>query len=144
MNNQFLSKKVLQSIGTIYAALTFFFNCMVPLGIAGGVPYVGLALIGLLSREKSYVLIAGVIGTLLTIWGLYLSPQGSEFWVAAVNRCLTIGMLWITVVLCIFFLRYEKEKVSKKAEGLSHLRTPRDILKQYLLEEGDEYGQETF
>ena len=106
MNSKTLNKNVLLVFGVIYAFLIFFFDSAVPLGIAGGVPYVGLALIGLLSKESKYIISAGLIGTLLTICGLFLSPLGSEFWVAVVNRFLTIGMLWITVVLCIFFLRY--------------------------------------
>lgn len=109
-------------IGVIYAFLVFFFDTMIPLGVAGGVLYVGLPFVGLIYREKKIIVFAGIIGTLLTILGLVFSPFGSEFWMVWSNRFLTIAMLWGTVLLCVFFLQYEEEKMrSREVVGANKL-----------------------
>ena len=58
----------------------FAFDISIQLGVAGGVPYVALVLMGLWYSNKSAGLYLGVIASILTIAGYYISPEGGEEW----------------------------------------------------------------
>lgn len=76
------------------AGLTFAFDLSQPLGVAGGMPYVLLPLVGLLARSARIVLATAAFGTVLTVIGLLLSPDGAQNNIVYTNRGMGIGLLW--------------------------------------------------
>jgi PAS domain S-box-containing protein len=96
------------------AASIFSLDLSMELGIAGGVLYVALVLVALWAKQKRYVWGMAVLGTILTILGYWLSPPGGEFWKVAVNRIISLSVIWATAVLCYFF------KVSEKSLEEAH------------------------
>ncbi len=97
------------------AAAIFILDLQLPLGVADGMLYVALVLLGLRARSRRFLFMAALSGTLLTIAGFYLSPPGGEFLQAAANRGLSILTIWITAFLCLWQIRAgEKIRESNK------------------------------
>lgn len=69
---------------------------LVPAGVAGGVLYALVVLIGLWISVRPYVLLAAVVGTVFTILGYVLSPSVSAPWVEVSNRGLALFAIWLT------------------------------------------------
>ena len=83
----------------VVAAVVFVIDLMIPLGVAGGVPYVALVLLGNWFPRISHLYVLAVVGTVLTILGFFLSPPGGIFWVIISNRALALFAIWITAFL---------------------------------------------
>ncbi len=106
-------------------ALTFFFiDLQIPLGVAGGVPYILVILISLKSTKPNFVITVAIICSLLTLLGFYFSPSGGELWMIVTNRSLAIFAIWVTAILALKWklheqeiaahnqrIKYEKEKI---------------------------------
>jgi hypothetical protein len=75
-------------MGIFIAAAIFILDTQLPLGVADGVLYVALVLIGLRSRSKEYILWSAVCGTALIAIGFFFSPPGGELWKVLANRAL--------------------------------------------------------
>jgi signal transduction histidine kinase len=95
-------------------------DLMIPLGVAGGVPYVGLVLLGLWSPDKRFTLLAAFAGSALTVFGFYLSPPGGELWKVIFNRSLALFIIWMTAILCLRYKRSENE-LNQHREQLEEL-----------------------
>ena len=82
-----------------------FFDIFSPLGIAAGVPYVALVLVGLITQKPRFILVLAVIGSVLTVAGYYLSPKGiSDNEVVLINRGLALFAIWSTAIVSHFHL----------------------------------------
>ena len=84
--------------------LTMFilaFDLSIPLGVAGGVPYVAVVLVTLWLPGPRYTLIFVVICTVLTVLGFFISPAGGMVWQVVVNRLLAVFAIWVTGILSI-------------------------------------------
>jgi len=103
-------------IGVLIAALIFGLDLLLPLGVADGVLYVALVLIGLRTRSKNFVLWSSICGTALTFIGFYLSPEGGVLWKVLANRALSIFTLWMTAILCLWQIRAEKKLQEARAK----------------------------
>jgi len=91
--------KYLLALMGLWAFGVFVFDLVMPLGFAGGVPYVVLVLLSLFSpRQRLAYPIAG-ISSCLTVLGYFLSPVGGIPWVVLMNRGLALGVIWLTAVL---------------------------------------------
>jgi signal transduction histidine kinase len=97
VNDKALLKRALQSAAL--AALIFTFDVAMPLGVAGGVPYVVLVLFGIKFPKRRYVFVLAVLGSILTVAGYFLSPVGGISWVVLINRGLALFAIWITAIL---------------------------------------------
>lgn len=104
-------------MGIFIAAAIFILDTQLPLGVADGVLYVALVLIGLRSRSKKYILWSTVCGTTLIAVGFFFSPPGGELWKVLTNRALAVFTLWMTALLCLWQVRAEK-KLQKAREEL--------------------------
>ena len=58
------------------AAMGLVFDLNMPLGVAGGIPYVALVMLGLWACRREQVLYLAIFATILTFVGYYLSPPG--------------------------------------------------------------------
>lgn len=84
----------------LLVAATFFLDLRLPLGVAGGVPYVGAVLVSLWFPQRRYTWYVAVICSALTILGYFLSPQmGVLKWVVRANRFLALAAIWATAIL---------------------------------------------
>jgi len=114
-----------------------------PLGVADGVLYVALVLIGLLARDHRLILGGAIAGTILGIFGFFISPPGAELWMVIVNRGLSIFVIWMTAYLCLWQQRSEKKiqeahdkldlRVKERTAELNETNRKLDREKQFVL-----------
>lgn len=130
------SREYFVGLGLALGLVLFILDMQAPLGVASGVPYVALVLIGVWSREGKIIIGAALLGSVLTIAGLYTSPQGGQWGYAFLNRGLTIMVIWMTTYFCLLELKWaatflkagELEKAYKRLqEESSYLQLNRDI-----------------
>ncbi len=76
-------------------------DMVLPLGVADGMLYAVLVLVGLLARDRRFIVGGAVVGSVLTLAGFFLSPPGVEQWTVVVNRGLSIAVIWMTAVFCL-------------------------------------------
>jgi len=81
------------------ALVVLGFDLSLPLGVAGGVPYVALVLLGIWFPRRKDIFILAVIGSALTIIGYFLSPAGGIHWMVLTNRGLALFAIWVTAFL---------------------------------------------
>jgi len=86
-------------LAALLAGVIFAVDTALPLGVAGGVPYVALVLMGLRFPHTKYIYLLAVCGSVLTIAGYFLSPHGGVFEVVLANRGLALFAIWITAFL---------------------------------------------
>ena len=79
----------------------FLIDLNLPLGIAGGVPYVALVLMAMWASKVRDIYLMAIIATTLTILGFYLSPSGGELSKVLANRALAILAIWISASFAI-------------------------------------------
>lgn len=103
-------------LSAIVAGLIFVFDLLIPLGVAGGVPYVALVLLGNWFPRIAHLYTLALVGTGLTLLGFFLSPPGGIFWVVISNRALALFGIWITAFLIVNRKRAEKEVREKDNE----------------------------
>lgn len=68
-------------IAAVVAVTVLAFDLLLPLGVAGGVPYVALVLMGIWFSNPQSIYVLAAVGTALTIVGYFASPDGSIPWV---------------------------------------------------------------
>ncbi len=86
-------------LSALAAALFLYFDLSLPLGVAGGVPYVALVLIALWFPSPWAVLALAGIGSMLTVAGYFWSEPAGAPWMVLVNRALALFAIWIVAVL---------------------------------------------
>ncbi len=86
-------------LSAVIAGVIFAFDLLIPLGVAGGVPYVALVLLGNWFPRILHLYVLAAVGTILTILGYFLSPPGGNFWIIISNRALALFAIWITAFL---------------------------------------------
>ena len=82
----------------ILAGLILSLDLIMPLGVAAGVPYVGLFLIGWWARNIYFPLFIACLSTTLIVLGYLFSNEGSELWMVWTNRSYAVGAIWICAV----------------------------------------------
>ena len=105
---------------TALAVITF--DLSIPLGVAGGVPYVFLVLISLWSPKTSATWLAALIETVLTVFGFLASAPGGEVWSVGLNRLLAVLAVWVTANLCVIL----KRKLTREALVLVELKSAQE------------------
>lgn len=99
----------------IVAGAVLFFDLTMPLGVAGGVPYVVLVMMGLWFPKREYVFHLAVIGTALTLFGYAFSPDGGVPWIVMTNRLLAIFAIWVIAMLI-----YSRMEMTEEQNKLAH------------------------
>lgn len=95
----------------------FVIDLQLPLGVAGGVPYVAVILVSLWSRNDKNVFYLAVICSILTVVGYHFSLHEGDLWKALVNRFLAILAIWSTAILAIRSERHKKNALRIKYEA---------------------------
>jgi len=83
----------------------FVVDVSLPLGVAGGVPYVITILVAMWIPNERYIIAAGVLSTLFTVLGYFLSEQNSELWIVLMNRSIAVILIWAAVIFAIWHRR---------------------------------------
>lgn len=81
------------------AAVIFAADLLSPLGVASGVPYVILVLLGLWLPWQRAALVLSAIATVLTAAGYFLSSPSGELGIVLANRGLSLLAIWMTGLL---------------------------------------------
>ncbi|MCK5002333.1 MAG: GGDEF domain-containing protein [Gammaproteobacteria bacterium] len=93
-------------LSLLLCIVVLFFDVFSPLGIAAGVPYVALVLVGLIAQKPRFILVLAIIGSVLTVVGYYLSPAGiTDNDVVLINRALAWFAIWSTAIVSSFHLK---------------------------------------
>ncbi len=92
---------LLVALSAALATAIFIIDIFLPLGVAGGVPYVALVLLGWWFPNRRSVVVLAIVSTALTGVGFILSPEGGTTWVVAVNRFLALFAIWTSAILII-------------------------------------------
>lgn len=96
-----LSIQACVALSVMISFAVFVFDLSLPLGVAGGVPYVALVLIGLWFPQRNAAIGLALVGTALTIAGYVLSAEMGITWMVLTNRGLAIFAIWVTASLVV-------------------------------------------
>ncbi len=110
------------TICSCFALAIFIIDSLLPLGIAGGVPYILVILISLWAHRKRLPVHMAIAATVLTIIGFYLSPTGGEeLWKVLTNRALDLIAIWLVAILSVQRRTFheENEKALQEIKILS-------------------------
>lgn len=83
----------------IMAAVIFLLDLYLPLGVAGGVPYVVLIIIGWWFEKTRSIYVLAAISSTLIAAGFFVSPEGGVAWMVVTNRVLALFAVWATAIL---------------------------------------------
>ncbi|NOY84432.1 MAG: HAMP domain-containing histidine kinase [Nitrospirae bacterium] len=86
-------------LSVLLELVIFIIDINIPLGFAGGVPYVSLVLLSLFSPRIGMAYIMAAAGSFLTVVGYVLSSSGGLAYIVLLNRGLALTMIWITAIL---------------------------------------------
>jgi signal transduction histidine kinase len=64
-----------------------------PLGVAAGVPYAVAVMTALRTSNIRFILAITLLGVILALFGLLMSPDGGETWKVIANRLLAVGVI---------------------------------------------------
>ncbi len=98
------------------AGTILVFDISLPLGVAGGVPYVAVILLGIWFPYRSHVLVTALLCSLLVAVGYWQSPAGGIDWVVLSNRGLALFVIWVTTVLVV--LRKAADQATEESRAL--------------------------
>jgi len=102
-------------IGIISCAGIFTLDLLLPLGVADGMQYVSLVLLGMLSRSRSLIIIAAILGVTLNALGYFFSPQDGEVTHVVANRTIAFFTICLTTVLCVLKNNVDEKLVSARS-----------------------------
>lgn len=88
-------------LGIVMAGIALRFDLSQPLGVSAGMPYVVLPLLGLLARSSALIIVAAATGTVFIGIGMWLSPPGTEFQIAVLNRSMSVVLVWVTAFMAL-------------------------------------------
>jgi diguanylate cyclase (GGDEF)-like protein len=94
-------------LSLLIAVAVLFFDLYFPLGVAGGVPYVSLVLIGLITQRPRVIIVLAIVGSIMTVAGYFFSPSGGIYHVQVVmiNRGLALFAIWSTAIVSYIHLK---------------------------------------
>jgi hypothetical protein len=122
IKNESSDSKIIALCLTLSIAI-FILDSLIPLGVAGGVPYILVVLVSLWSPRKKLPIYVAIGGSILTVIGFYSSPAGGELWKVIFNRSLALFAIWATAILSVQrkTIYDEKEKALLDLKILSGL-----------------------
>lgn len=101
-------------IAVAVASAILVADLSLPLGVAGGVPYVALVLLGWWFDKPKYIFVLAAVSVTLTVVGYYYSPAGGTYWVVLTNRFLAVFAIAVTAALL------TKAKYAEQSSRIAH------------------------
>jgi len=105
---------VLLAAALSVAAAMFYGDLQLPLGVAGGVPYVAVVLLGWWLPGRRYILLFALMTSLLIMAGYFLSPPGGAPWINIVNRL--FALFAVSATAAALFLAKGEVQARKRSE----------------------------
>lgn len=102
------SDSIIVAICALLALWIFIIDSFIPLGVAGGVPYILVVLISLWSHRTQLPIYMAIVGSALTILGVFTSPIEGEIWKVLANRLLALFAIWVVAILSV-----QRKKISE-------------------------------
>jgi signal transduction histidine kinase len=118
----------LHLIATALAALIFAIDLSLPLGVAGGIPYIVVVLIGVWHPSPRFTLVVALAATGLTGLGYVLSPPAGVPWIVVTNRGLALFAIWTAAALVVYHKRAEVRTLVVGEQAKIANRTKSDLL----------------
>ncbi len=106
------------SICGFLAAIILLVDLSIPLGVAGGVPYIAVVLFSLKSPQNRFTILVAIICSILTVVGFVASPEGGEMWKVVFNRALALFAIWVTASLTLMQRTRNRELVEEQLRAL--------------------------
>jgi signal transduction histidine kinase/CheY-like chemotaxis protein len=101
----------------LLTALIFTIDLHIPLGVAGGVPYLAVVLLTSLEKEHNTTIFFAIVGSALTVLGYALSPEGGEQWKVFLNRFIAFFAIWSTALMVLLWKRSEQQILVAKMQA---------------------------
>jgi len=128
-------------IGCVLISLAIFtVDLMIPLGVAGGVPYVVVVLLALRARGPAFPITFACVTTILTLLGLSLSNPGGIYWMVLANRGLALFVIWTSAILGLYLKRVQLQLL--ESEGRFQIMADQAPL--MIWSAGSDFGWEFF
>ncbi len=117
------------AVTLLLAGLVLALDLSIPLGVAGGVPYVAVVLLSLRSPDPRLPIRMAALCTLLTLTGLLLSPSGGVAWMVVANRLLAAFAIWVTAILGTRWQRasHEMAQQQQRVAEVSRMNTAGEL-----------------
>ncbi len=97
--------------------LIFLIDMNIPLGVAGGIPYVILILLAWFTSKPKYAIVLGLLSIVLTLIGFFYSASsGLPHWMAITNRVYSILAILVVSVLMYIIKRKELKLLALNAQ----------------------------
>ncbi|RLA26512.1 MAG: hypothetical protein DRR15_19660, partial [Gammaproteobacteria bacterium] len=96
------------------ALVVLMADLSLPLGVAGGVPYVAVILVALRSTGPRQAIGFAVVCSIFTMVGFYWSPGGGVLWVVLLNRFLALFVIWVTAILGLLLKRNQLKQLQSE------------------------------
>ncbi len=113
----------LLAIAAVVGLAILLIDLWLPLGVAGGVPYVAVVLLGWWFDRPGFIFLLALVGSGLTVAGYFLSPEGGIQWMVLANRFLALFAIWTTALL-----------LAKAKRGETDLQLAHDSLEERVRE----------
>jgi hypothetical protein len=110
LKKQEASNRKIVTLCLVLSIAIFIIDTSIPLGVAGGVPYILVVLISLSSPRKILPIYMAIGGSILTVIGFYSSPSGGELWKVLFNRSLALFAIWTTAILSVQMKNIQEER----------------------------------
>lgn len=104
--------------------IIFIIDLAIPLGVAGGVPYITVILLSLWSPSHKSTFLIAMVCSVLTVYGFFYSPPGGEMWKVLFNRGLALYAIWVTAILT----DQRKTLEEKREKAVKHIKILRGLL----------------
>lgn len=102
----------------------FVLDLYLPLGVAAGVPYAVAVMAALRTSNIRFIVGVTVAGVLLTLEGLFLSPDGGETWKVIANRLLAGSVIIGAGVFAIYAI-VQRRVSNQQVTALERVRRQR-------------------
>ncbi len=113
-------KPILIAAIALLASAIFALDLLLPLGVAGGVPYVAVVLLGWWLGGRWPVIAIAITCSLLTAAGFFFSPEGGIPWVVLTNRQLALFAIWVGAILVLVAKSQQSKsnRLTKERDGI--------------------------
>lgn len=102
-----INSTLLNILGAIGCALVFYADVTSPMGVAWGFVYTIIVLMTLWIKGMNPTVVFSLIGVMLTFFGVFFKPEGTDMYIVLTNRVLSIISILITMFGIIQYKRRE-------------------------------------
>lgn len=119
---------MIASGAVILTLIIFFIDLMLPLGVAAGVPYVAVALMGVWLPSRRHMVLIAVFTSVATIAGHFLSPASGGEWMDVPNRAFALFAIWICTLIMTLRKEAQYELVMENHRAEDYLEISESII----------------